>query len=110
MSPKSCYRVRRGFNCSGCFTTSKPQRKCSASAYGRSTTCLVEGRFDFAASGAAYLSVMVTSFGLLTATIPRRSPASDQLLKSLQLMGGCQDRKSTRLNSSHLGISYAVFC
>src|ERR1035438_4743394 len=23
---------------------------------------------------------------------------------------GCQDRKSTRLNSSHLGISYAVFC
>src|SRR5436853_3780640 len=24
--------------------------------------------------------------------------------------GGCGDRKSTRLNSSHLGISYAVFC
>src|SRR5258705_5627049 len=24
--------------------------------------------------------------------------------------GGEQDRKSTRLNSSHLGISYAVFC
>src|SRR5262245_65322568 len=23
---------------------------------------------------------------------------------------GAQDRKSTRLNSSHLGISYAVFC
>src|SRR5205814_9886152 len=23
---------------------------------------------------------------------------------------GCEDRKSTRLNSSHLGISYAVFC
>src|SRR5947199_960570 len=23
---------------------------------------------------------------------------------------GIQDRKSTRLNSSHLGISYAVFC
>src|SRR5262245_66010136 len=23
---------------------------------------------------------------------------------------GCVDRKSTRLNSSHLGISYAVFC
>src|ERR1035438_6111996 len=23
---------------------------------------------------------------------------------------GCTDRKSTRLNSSHLGISYAVFC
>src|SRR5437899_5046845 len=24
--------------------------------------------------------------------------------------GGVRDRKSTRLNSSHLGISYAVFC
>src|SRR5262245_65265393 len=24
--------------------------------------------------------------------------------------GGLADRKSTRLNSSHLGISYAVFC
>src|SRR5262245_62688930 len=24
--------------------------------------------------------------------------------------GACGDRKSTRLNSSHLGISYAVFC
>src|SRR5205814_5244607 len=24
--------------------------------------------------------------------------------------GGLEDRKSTRLNSSHLGISYAVFC
>src|SRR5947199_3451826 len=26
------------------------------------------------------------------------------------LAGPSQDRKSTRLNSSHLGISYAVFC
>src|ERR1035438_5398092 len=25
-------------------------------------------------------------------------------------LSGFQDRKSTRLNSSHLGISYAVFC
>src|SRR5258705_9152067 len=25
-------------------------------------------------------------------------------------LGGIPDRKSTRLNSSHLGISYAVFC
>src|SRR5205814_10027202 len=26
------------------------------------------------------------------------------------IAGGERDRKSTRLNSSHLGISYAVFC
>src|SRR3712207_7200315 len=25
-------------------------------------------------------------------------------------LGSCQDRKSTRLNSSHANISYAVFC
>src|SRR5437899_12315702 len=27
-----------------------------------------------------------------------------------RLLGSSRDRKSTRLNSSHLGISYAVFC
>src|ERR1035438_1967894 len=33
----------------------------------------------------------------------------DALRRSAALAGGL-DRKSTRLNSSHLGISYAVFC
>src|SRR5258705_9382019 len=28
----------------------------------------------------------------------------------LQVSASAKDRKSTRLNSSHLGISYAVFC
>src|SRR3712207_8883491 len=28
----------------------------------------------------------------------------------LDLLGGREDRKSTRLNSSHANISYAVFC
>src|SRR5262245_63308373 len=28
----------------------------------------------------------------------------------VELIGPAEDRKSTRLNSSHLGISYAVFC
>src|SRR5437899_9949011 len=31
-------------------------------------------------------------------------------LSSVAALGGFLDRKSTRLNSSHLGISYAVFC
>src|SRR5436853_5709129 len=31
------------------------------------------------------------------------------ILESVHLLGN-EDRKSTRLNSSHLGISYAVFC
>src|ERR1039458_2702687 len=35
---------------------------------------------------------------------PRRAPSQ------ANCAGTCGDRKSTRLNSSHLGISYAVFC
>src|SRR5437899_5701826 len=36
----------------------------------------------------------------------------EELLGKFPMMGGrpAADRKSTRLNSSHLGISYAVFC
>src|SRR3712207_7302618 len=31
-------------------------------------------------------------------------------LEGSRLLASCQDRKSTRLNSSHANISYAVFC
>src|SRR5262245_64239837 len=34
----------------------------------------------------------------------------DQAIDVIRLCGDNLDRKSTRLNSSHLGISYAVFC
>src|SRR6202011_6346511 len=40
-------------------------------------------------------------FGRRTGAGGGRQPGSD---------GAFSDRKSTRLNSSHLGISYAVFC
>src|SRR3712207_7584381 len=39
---------------------------------------------------------------------PLLPPESD--LASLMLMDATGDRKSTRLNSSHANISYAVFC
>src|SRR5687768_17701139 len=32
------------------------------------------------------------------------------LLEKIHILGTCEDRKSTRLNSSHGYISYAVFC
>src|SRR5205814_8298982 len=46
--------------------------------------------------------------------VPREQPAVGlvlalELLRAV-LADDAQDRKSTRLNSSHLGISYAVFC
>src|SRR5947199_3764897 len=35
---------------------------------------------------------------------------AESVRERLSEFGVLQDRKSTRLNSSHLGISYAVFC
>src|SRR5258705_6062386 len=40
----------------------------------------------------------------------RDKRAALRLMRKLPQETGLQDRKSTRLNSSHLGISYAVFC
>src|SRR4051812_49946463 len=40
----------------------------------------------------------------------RRVLHRDGWAKSKAQEGGSQDRKSTRLNSSHMSISYAVFC
>src|SRR5258705_3428488 len=46
--------------------------------------------------------------GILHVEGPRRALGQDA---SRHPRGAsCPDRKSTRLNSSHLGISYAVFC
>src|SRR2546430_16823117 len=39
-----------------------------------------------------------------------RSPLASALLERALLERGIEDRKSTRLNSSHSQISYAVFC
>src|ERR1035441_9999575 len=43
-----------------------------------------------------------------TARRPRLSPLDQKEARKILLV--ILDRKSTRLNSSHLGISYAVFC
>src|SRR5258705_6313526 len=37
-------------------------------------------------------------------------PPTPTVGSTLKVVGTGTDRKSTRLNSSHLGISYAVFC
>src|SRR5437899_9091371 len=48
--------------------------------------------------------------------LQQATATSAETVQSLAFMGSLQesqalqDRKSTRLNSSHLGISYAVFC
>src|SRR5690606_40857610 len=54
--------------------------------------------------------VLFFSINVCASAKPMRSGGSDDLIA-----GGCvgvepEDRKSTRLNSSHVKISYAVFC
>src|SRR3712207_7029543 len=47
--------------------------------------------------------------GLLLA-LAEKVGRRDRMLANLTLRDGLIDRKSTRLNSSHANISYAVFC
>src|SRR5437773_6834137 len=60
------------------------------------------------------LSLLVALVLHLLQLIQSNLQTGAQILQVLQLDGGVQperaDRKSTRLNSSHITISYAVFC
>src|SRR5258707_10651718 len=67
--------------------------------------------------GAAQLAELSTTFGPVqnidfTFSAPNEVPGARGSLAQLTtpLSGGARDRKSTRLNSSHANISYAVFC
>src|SRR3712207_8852769 len=59
----------------------------------------------FMPSGAFLASSAVNKAGLITAC----GQTNEHWLHWIHL-SACQDRKSTRLNSSHANISYAVFC
>src|SRR5205814_7013322 len=50
------------------------------------------------------------SYSVLSASMKAKSNISPRSRFFRVAMAGPRDRKSTRLNSSHLGISYAVFC
>src|SRR3712207_6892615 len=67
------------------------------------------------------VSNIITTTGFITADSDRWDPATQVVIVLLMFVGGCagstaggikviRDRKSTRLNSSHANISYAVFC
>src|SRR5262245_64015595 len=55
------------------------------------------------ATAKSWLSILETS-GIIHLLEPYHVNITNRLVKAPK------DRKSTRLNSSHLGISYAVFC
>src|SRR5437899_4625394 len=52
----------------------------------------------------------VSAFSALPARAGGAGGCTARCLSPVIGSGPCKDRKSTRLNSSHLGISYAVFC
>src|SRR5689334_24792441 len=58
--------------------------------------------------GAATSSIIFTCFGILVGA--RNEPSTISLTFCTCWICGVADRKSTRLNSSHKSISYAVFC
>src|SRR5439155_12029067 len=55
----------------------------------------------------ADLSAELVRRGIAVVTFNQRSVA--EILQMIGMLGGLVDRKSTRLNSSHVAISYAVF-
>ena len=55
------------------------------------------------------LKADMTEVGLAVSDLYAQT-AETELTGSALLRNAPSDRKSTRLNSSHLGISYAVFC
>src|ERR1035438_10664417 len=70
----------------------------------------------FANSGSApgilgeLLASALNGNGMLWKSCPAIVELEQVTLRWLRQWTGLPDRKSTRLNSSHLGISYAVFC
>src|SRR5207253_8118234 len=68
-------------------------------------------RFDGASASAAEVLDECRTFGLMRQQKLVIVDNADALLKSPEdVEGAAPDRKSTRLNSSHVAISYAVFC
>src|SRR5262245_64313867 len=73
--------------------------------------------FSASSRGRPNAAAIAASYGRLRALveppsseIQNRTPAAWSLAASAMPSSYGSDRKSTRLNSSHLGISYAVFC
>src|SRR5690554_6663319 len=72
---------------------------------------------DIPVVGASSLQVLAHNFGGEAYVCPVLNARRDQVYTALFETGGklpqtliAEDRKSTRLNSSHVRISYAVFC
>src|SRR5471030_1987126 len=83
---------------------------CSSSESSRSRSTALSVRFFFLMIRRPPRSTLFPYTTLFRSALKfRRTCVALQISLSMLLIVGA-DRKSTRLNSSHLGISYAVFC
>src|SRR5690625_6143174 len=60
-------------------------------------------------SGINNFTLLAIPFFIMTGNLMNSSGITDRIFNFASSLVG-QDRKSTRLNSSHVAISYAVFC
>src|SRR5439155_8553027 len=73
-------------------------------------TTLFRSRIDVAVHSLKDLPTSLPA-GLVLAAVPKRAdPAEALVTREASITSIAEDRKSTRLNSSHVAISYAVFC
>src|SRR3712207_7473167 len=69
-------------------------------------TTLFRSPLETTVTDAIRKRILAVTDGFYTVRRPRQAWASSQAITSAKTL----DRKSTRLNSSHANISYAVFC
>src|SRR5688572_32563186 len=76
----------------------------------RSTLFPTRRSSDLQASGIRVGTPAVTTRGMEEAEMAAIADMISEVLMDIKNLDAAQDRKSTRLNSSHSQISYAVFC
>src|SRR3989442_7671626 len=90
------------------FHTNAAPQKCR-----RKLTLLITGEYDKRESRTAYVSCFNNNWLILISTAIEHNSCLPGLLSHPSQLWNVVlplDRKSTRLNSSHVRISYAVFC
>src|SRR5205814_6010505 len=65
---------------------------------------------DDLGQGTVWVIMNITQRKQLEEQLQKTNSEREAILNSAHTVPWPRDRKSTRLNSSHLGISYAVFC
>src|ERR1039458_3829887 len=70
----------------------------------------IPGDYEFSTDSASLMLMLRKQTDLPSTVLQRFEGDLKSTLSAKLLAVDLRDRKSTRLNSSHLGISYAVFC